>query len=445
MFLIYSVLFTIGVIVALPYAGWRYRARKLPPNYWRERLGFLPESLSDFANRSGPRDAIWFHAVSVGETLAVAKLVRGIRERWPERPIFVSHVTPAGREVGEKRLPSVAGRFYLPLDWQWSVRRVLKVVRPAMLVIAETELWPNLVRAAREAGARVVLVNARISDRSLLGYRLFRPFFRRVLQQIDWIGAQTPLDRDRFQALGARPERLSVVGNIKFDAEVPQLGSLAGRLGQGFAVAGRGPVVIAASTMPDEEALVVQAWEQIRRKHPRALLILAPRHPERFELVANILINQGVSFIRRTRIPAGEQELAATIRDAEVLLLDTIGELAGIFGLADVVFIGGSLVPAGGHNLVEPALWGRPIIFGPHMENFRDAAGLFLRSRAAIQVGDSSELACETLSLLADATHRQQLGQAAQALAERESGATRRILDQIAPWLETSPAVPKLQ
>jgi len=431
MYLVYSALFSLGVILAAPYYLWRLRGRIISAASWRERFGFLPASFRQFE-----RSAIWIHAVSVGETLAVAGLVRELQQRFPEHKVFLSHVTPAGREAGESRLPGLAGRFFLPLDWSFCVRRAIEHIRPAMLVIAETELWPNLLRTARESGAKVILVNARLSDRSFRRYHLVRLFVRRVLENVDRVCAQSPTDAERFMALGAKPERVVSAGNLKFDGSPPGAKEIARALGNVLKLAQRRPVVVAASTMAGEETLLLPAWAEIRRRHPQALLILAPRHPNRFEEVARLLAQKEISFVRRTSLEMEEVKLAAQLASAEVLLLDTIGELAGIFGLADVVFMGGSLVPTGGHNVLEPAWWAKPIVFGPHMHNFRDIARLFLQAHAAIQVPNSATLARTILGLLADGNRRHQLGEAAKRTLDQESGATQRTLDHIADLLD---------
>lgn len=432
MFLVYSLLFTCGVLLTAPYYLWRLRGSKQSASDWGERFGFLPETL-----QQAQPGAIWIHAVSVGETLAVVGLVRELQQRYPGRKIFLSCVTPAGREAGQRRLPGVAGQFFLPLDWKWSVSRALERIRPSLLVIVETELWPNLLRAAREHGARVVLVNARISDRSFRRYRRVRGFMRRVLGNLDRICAQTDLDSERFRSLGAAPDSVVVTGNLKFDFSAPRLGEFPLTLRKALGIAGRQPVVVVASTMPGEEALLLPAWAEIRRRFPRSLLILAPRHPARFAEVAALLGSQGREFVSRTSLRADEQGMASQLTSAGILLLDTIGELSGIFELANVVFMGGSLVPAGGHNLLEPAFWAKPIVFGPHMENFRDIARLFLESGAALQVEDSGKLGRSILDLLDDPSRAKRLGEAARAVLDRERGATERVLEQLKEWLKT--------
>jgi 3-deoxy-D-manno-octulosonic-acid transferase len=316
------------------------------------------------------------------------------------------------------------------------VQRALNRIRPALLLIVETELWPNLLRAAHESGTHVVLVNGRLSDRSFQRYHLFRSFIRRVLACVDYVCAQSATDADRFRRLGARPERVAATGNLKFDGTPPALGQFPARLQAALRRAQRGPVLVAGSTMPGEEAKIFPAWNQIRAHHPRALLILAPRHPARFDAVHELLESQGKSSIRRTALRPGEDDLVSPLAAPEFLLLDTIGELAGIFEVADLVFMGGSLVPTGGHNVLEPAYWGKPILFGPYMHNFRDIARLFVEAGAAVQVHDAADLARNCLLLLSDEARCRQLGAGAKRMLEQESGATARVVERIGEILD---------
>jgi 3-deoxy-D-manno-octulosonic-acid transferase len=434
MYLIYSMLFTLAVTLSAPFYLWRQR-KHLGRGDWRERFGRIPFQEA----RPG---AVWVHAVSVGETVAVAGLVQEVRRVFPDRKIFLSHVTPAGREAGEARLPTIAGRFYVPLDWRWTVRRTLERIRPALLLVVETELWPNLLHAAQQAGTRVVLVNARLSQRSLRSYGLARPFMRRVLADVDAICAQTETDAERFRQLGARPERVRMVGNLKFDAQPPQLGEFARALKTALGRAERGPVLVAASTMVGEEPLILEAWDLIQARYRRALLILAPRHPARFDEVGRYLTRVGRGFARRTALKAEDRELSQQLATTAILLLDTIGELAGLFELADLVFIGGSLVPTGGHNLLEPAYWSKAIAFGPHMENFRDIAHMFLEAGAAIQIGSPEDLA-HTAWLLENSEARRRLGASARRVLEQNSGATARTLECLRELLDRDAPAPK--
>jgi 3-deoxy-D-manno-octulosonic-acid transferase len=436
MYLIYSLLFTLGALVTAPYYLWK-RRDELSGARWRERFGKLPESF-----QQPERGAIWIHAVSVGETLAVARLTREMQAVFPGRKIFMSSVTPAGRAAGEGRIPAVAGRFYLPLDWRRAVRSTLDRIQPSLLVIVETELWPNLLRAAHDSGTRIILINARLSTRSFGRYRLLRPFMRRVLEDVDMICAQSEADADRFRQLGALPERVVLSGNLKFDSEPPRSAAFSRLLENAISGKGRAPVLIAASTMAGEEPMVLEAWSGLRSHYPGALLILAPRHPARFDEVARILTAGGHSFVRRTRLTSPDVADLSRLAVSEVLLLDSIGELAGVLELADVVFMGGSLVPTGGHNILEAAYWAKPVLFGPHMENFRDIARLFLDAHACLQVRDGNELATSVLGLFADRMAAWELGERGKQVLAQHAGATARVLEQIQRLLD-SPLSPK--
>lgn len=434
MYRLYSILFSLGLILMAPYYAWRHRGRKELTG-WRERLGVLPLTL-----RQRTQNAIWVHAVSVGETLAVSGLVKELQQRYPDRKIFLSSVTAAGREAAGKKLPGVAGQFYLPFDWKWAVRRVLRAIRPSVLVIVETELWPNLLKATTEFGCKTIMVNARVSDRSFPGYLMIRPFMRLVLENITRICAQSSIDAERFKELGARSDRITVTGNLKFDGRTPQFGIIGRKLQTFLEDSGRKPVFVAASTMRGEESLVLKAWENIHGRYPQSLMILAPRHPARFDEVAKNLEALQLSIVRRTDLSENADEICQQMSAAEILLLDTIGELAEVVGVADVVFVGGSLVPTGGHNVIEPAFWAKPIVFGPHMYNFRDVASIFLRAGAAVQVADAHELTGAVLHLLNHPADARQMGEKAKAVVNEQAGAARRILIQMEEWLGTPQA-----
>lgn len=433
MYLIYSFLVTLGVLFTAPYYLWKRRT-ELAGSRWRERFGLLPEALQQEG-----RGAIWVHAVSVGETLAIVRLVSDLKSACPERKVFLSTVTPAGRAAGESRLPALAGRFYLPLDWSGAVGAVLKRIQPALLVIVETELWPNLLRATGQFGTRIILVNARLSARSFRRYRLLRPLMRRVLDPVDAICAQTAEDAERFRELGARPERIVLAGNLKFDAEPPRFAPFPALLENALNLAGRGPVLVVASTMPGEEALVLEAWGKARARYPTALMVLAPRHPARFDEVAGILAASGHGYVRRTQLAGDEEQISRQVSAPEVVLLDSIGELAGVLSLAQVVFVGGSLVPTGGHNILEATYWAKPVVFGPHMENFRDIARLFLEAKACLQVRNEEELAEILLKLFGNPTAAEQWGRRGKKVLEGQTGATGRVLKQIERLLESVP------
>ncbi|HKT12922.1 MAG TPA: glycosyltransferase N-terminal domain-containing protein, partial [Terriglobia bacterium] len=313
-------------------------------------------------------------------------------------------------------------------------------IRPSVLVIVETELWPNLLKATTEFGCKTIMVNARVSDRSFPGYLMIRPFMRLVLENITRICAQSSIDAERFKELGARSDRITVTGNLKFDGRTPQFGIIGRKLQTFLEDSGRKPVFVAASTMRGEESLVLKAWENIHGRYPQSLMILAPRHPARFDEVAKNLEALQLSIVRRTGLSENADEICQQMSAAEVLLLDTIGELAEVVGVADVVFVGGSLVPTGGHNVIEPAFWAKPIVFGPHMYNFRDVASIFLRAGGAVQVADAHELTGAVLHLLNHPADARQMGEKAKAVVNEQAGAARRILIQMEEWLGTPQA-----
>ena len=372
------------------------------PHYWgtlRQRLGFLPREYQQTGGGS-----VWFHAVSVGEVIAIAKLVHRVRELLPGAPIFVSATTLAGfTTLREKLGTEVAGTFFAPIDYVWAVRGVLRRLLPAVVVIAETEIWPNLLREVRRSGAAVVLVNGRISDKAAPQYRRWRWFFGAALGQVNEIIAQSDAMRQRFVASGAPAAAVQVGGNLKFDFE-PAPVNHNSPVARFFAGS---KVWIAASTSEDgrfaEEEAVISSF----RKLDGWKLLIAPRKPERFALVAQKLEKAGISYVRRTKLAADSK--------ADVLLLDSIGELAGLFALADAVFVGGSLANRGGHNVLEPALFGKPITVGPHMENFREIAAEFRREGAFREIQSAEEL--EPYSDPA-------MGERARTLAARNRGAT---------------------
>ena len=431
MYLIYSLLFTLGFFLALPYYVLR-RGGGGALRGIRERFGRMPESF-----RQQTPGAILVHAVSLGETLALVPLVQELECRYPDRRIFLSHQTLTGRQAGRERLPTIAGQFYLPLDWRWSMRRMVRHLQPELVLIGETELWPNFFRAVKEAGSKLVVVNARVSDRSFPRYRLGRVFFRRVLEDVDIILAQSPAQKERFLSLGASTKQVVVTGNMKFEFSPPAGNEFTQRLDARLREAGFSPVMIAASTMPGEEEKVLCAWSEIRRHHARGLLILAPRHPERFDTVAGLLKSRGVNFVRRSHLG---DVVDGSIREdwsgVEAILLDTLGELGGLFELSTLAYVGGSLVSTGGHNLLEPAYWAKPVLFGPHMENFSDMADMFVSAGAAIRVPSEHALAREVLTLLRDSERARRMGEAARRLLDEHRGATARNLSHIEELLK---------
>ena len=391
-----------------------------------ERWGRLPATINP---RGVP--SIWIHAVSVGEVLATGALIPALRDRYPEHPLWLSTTTQTGRAAATG-LDGIDGLFYFPLDLSPVVARVLDRVRPQLFVMVDTELWPNLLRHCTLRGVKTVLVNGRISDRAYPRYRLVRPFFRHVLAGVDHCCAQNEESGRRLVDLGAPPTRVTVTGNLKFDTlTVPDSRSPWVRDGvlRAFRIAEGRTVVMAASTHAGEEMPVLEAFASVRRANPTALLVVAPRHPERCGEVMALATGQGLETVRRSELPVDGEPRAA------VVVLDTVGELATLFQIATVVFLGGSLVPAGGHNMLEPAAWGKPVVFGPHMENFAEIAELFHTNRAACQIRSADALEPTLSTLLGDPVQRAALGAAARALVEAHRGATDRSLTVMAALL----------
>lgn len=377
----------------------------------RERLGFLPRSL-----QSTGCGVIWFHAVSVGEVLASVELIRRLRMEKPSIPVFLSTSTLAGRAVADSKLKRNV--FFAPLDYRSVIRRVLRRLRPSAVVILETEIWPNLFRESKRAGASLLMANARISDRAFPKYERWRAFFRHALSQPDAILAQSDQDRRRFLACGAT--NVEIAGNLKYDLAAPAIAAEIAACLDRIAPA---KIWIAASTMTDgaidEDDAVLAALPS----RPGLLLILAPRKPERFDIVAQKLERANTRFLRRSSGLAG-----ATLALPGVLLLDSIGEMAGLFARADAVFMGGTLADRGGHNILEPAFFGKPVIVGPHMENFAEIAREFRDACALIEIGSLKELQPAIERLLDDPG---ETGARAQQLAIAKRGAAARTIQQI--------------
>jgi 3-deoxy-D-manno-octulosonic-acid transferase len=406
----------------------------------RERLGWLPHSFS----QTGP-GAIWLHAVSVGEVLSTVELLRRLRAEIPSAPLLVSVSTLAGRAIADEKLRSlVDGVFYAPLDFVFVIRRVLRRLRPSVLVVAETEIWPNLFREVKRAGCGLIVVNGRISDQAAPRYLRWRWFFRHALQWPDAILAQNPAIRERFLALGAPPDKVVVGGNLKYDF---QPGSPPAIVESFLDQLRPSAVWIAASTMPpDEDDIVIEAFRELQADNAGLLLILAPRKPEQFDLVAKKLEKSGVTWLRRSALKVGQ-----AVPPVGLLLLDSMGELSGLFSRADVVFMGGTLAPRGGHNILEPAIFGKPIIVGPHMENFRDIADAFRSAGAMVEIESPSELSAAVNALLHDRERAADLGRRAKQCSESQRGATakavaeiRRLYDDAVPRFRPVPPIAAL-
>jgi 3-deoxy-D-manno-octulosonic-acid transferase len=416
---LYSVALAVAMLVSLPYWLLQMARHNKYSKGLAERLGRLPSRLQ-LPKEQDP--VIWVHAVSVGEVLAVAGLVEELQRRFPQHRIFISTTTDTGQALARKRFGE-ARVFYFPMDFAFAIRPYLRALRPRMLVIAETEFWPNFLRLAHASGGRIAVVNARISDRSWPSYRRFRGLLRRSLVNVDLFLAQTPEDAARLQDIGAAPERVRITGNLKFDVPAPAPPAIVESVRKSIAATGAGPVLVCGSTVEGEESLLLKAFENLLVQHPRTVMILAPRHPERFATVAALLEQMSVRFLRRS-LWNGES------LSSGVLLLDTIGELAALYALADIAFVGGSLVPRGGHNIIEPAQHGVATVVGNHTENFRDIVSLF-ESRNAVRIVGPAELPLVLLELLANDEERRALGKRAADTMRSQIGATARTAGEL--------------
>jgi 3-deoxy-D-manno-octulosonic-acid transferase len=416
MYWIYSALLGLAMLVSLPYWLWqRVRHGKYRVGL-EQRLGRVPESLAS------QQPVIWVHAVSVGEVLAVSGLVELLRVRFPGYRVVVSTTTDTGQKLARTKFGE-GSVFYFPLDFAFSIRPYLQALKPRLVVIAETEFWPNFLHLTHRSGSRVAIVNARISDRSWPGYKRFQSLLSGVLRQVDLFLAQTDEDCKRLIDIGAASDRVAVSGNLKFDVPLPPAPPIVASLRSTFQQAGSTPILVCGSTVEDEEPLLLQAFVNVLASYPKAVMILAPRHPQRFREVAKLLEDLGVHFWKRS-LWSGEPIVGG------VLLIDTIGELASLYALADIAFVGGSLVPRGGHNIIEPAQHGVAIVVGNHTENFRDIVGLF-QSREAVRVVGPAEFPLVLMELISHPEERAALGRRASATLQTQTGATERTVDAL--------------
>ncbi len=405
------------VVGRLIWRGWRNR------EYWRrwgERFGRFPSP-----EMNSP---IWIHAVSVGEVRAAQPLVREIKQRWPAIPLLVTTTTPTGSEQVKALFGESVLHTYLPYDLPGPVKRFLDGAQPRLALIMETELWPNLFHGCASRKIPIIIANARLSARSLRGYRRVSSLIRETLRSIYLVAAQGEQDAERFRQLGMEADRIRVTGSMKFDQPLPEglqkhAGELRRRLGE------KRMLWIAASTHQGEEEQILDALRQVRREHPDCLLMLVPRHPERFGRVAELCSRAGFRVVRRSSGRPCDQ-------DVDIFLGDTMGELMLFYAASDVAFVGGSLVPTGGHNMLEPAALGKPVIAGPHLFNFTEIAAAMERAGALCRVADGAELAEVTSRLLSSPEERAGMGEAGRRLVQQNRGALQRVLDLVRPCLE---------
>ena len=451
MYFLYSVLMGLATIITAPYwliQGLRHG--KYLSNLG-ERLGFsIPKVATLTANRPG---AIWIHAVSVGEALAGVGLAKRLKDAFPQRPLVISTTTITGHQVARERMPFADAVVYFPFDWAFSVRKVMDAVKPAVIVVMETEIWPNFLREAGRRKVPVIYTSGRISGRSfarfqkwlgIFGFYL-RPLLASALSNVGVFLMQTETDAERLGALGVPADRVKVSGNLKYDQELPAATPLSTWLEAECKEQGRWPVIIAGSVVANEEPLALIAFGVVQGDYPEALLVLAPRKPERFGAAAEFIEEAHHQFVRRSELAvagpvasSGDNSRSFTA-STTVLLLDSIGELASLYRLADGVFVGGSLVPSGGHNILEPAAFGKVPVFGPSVENFAAIASRFVEAGAAIQVTSPEDAGVEWIHLLKSPEKMQKMGEIARQLVETSRGALERTLAEISRRLEGTP------
>jgi 3-deoxy-D-manno-octulosonic-acid transferase len=415
-----------GVYLALlasfsPLIVWQaIRTGKYRDGFREKFLGFVPR-------RDGDAICIWIHAVSVGEVSLVGTLLRELRAANPAWEFVVSTTSRTGFELARKKYADFSV-FYCPLDFSWAVRAAMRRIRPAMLILAELELWPNLIAAAKQHGARVVIINGRLSDHSYPGYRRIRPLVAHMLRQIDLIAAQNEESAARFRALGAPGNRVHITGSLKYDgAQTDRNNPRTVALRQLAGIRDGDVVFLAGSTQEPEEQYAVDIFHRLSNQHPRLRLIIVPRHPERFNDVAEMLDAPGLRWSRRSELK--EQSPVVPGADARILLVDTVGELGAWWGTATIAFVGGSFGPRGGQNMVEPAAYGAAVSFGPNTRNFRDIVASLLAADAAVVVNDADELESFVRRCLEEPPYATIVGTRAKALVQSQLGATRRTVD----------------
>ncbi|MGD0801501.1 MAG: 3-deoxy-D-manno-octulosonic acid transferase [Terracidiphilus sp.] len=420
---LYNLALLAALLVGAPWWLFRLATTRKYSEGLLERLGMTRSELSLI-----DRPLIWVHAVSVGEVLAVSRLVKTLDTVLPEYFVAVSTTTRTGQELARERF----GRnrvFYCPLDLPWAVHATLKTLQPKLLILAETEFWPNLLSGCFRRKIPVAVVNARISDRSWPRYRRLRWLWSPFLEPLSRVLAQSETDATRLKAIGCQPERVTVAGNLKFDVRAAEEAD-ATRLLRALAPGLR--LVVAGSTLEGEEAALLEAWPRLLEADGQLAMVLAVRHPERFNAVAALLANSGIAWVRRS----GWRANSGPLKPGEIILLDTIGELASVYSLASVAFVGGSLVPAGGHNPLEPAQFGVPIVVGPHYANFR-AITEDLLAHQALRIASKEELAPALIELLKDSADARAMGERAREVFASQAGATGRCVEAIKKLLAT--------
>ena len=430
--LFYNLALLAALVASLPWWLWKMATTHKYREGVGERLGEVGPALKRLGKQID-RPVLWLHAVSVGEVLAVSRLVGELDRALPEFRLVISTTTRTGQDLARERFG--ADRvFYCPLDLPWAVRAYLNALKPRMLILAETEFWPNLLNGCFRRGIPVAVVNARISDRSWPRYQMLAKLWKPILGRIARALAQSETDAGRLRAIGCRAEVVSVAGNLKFDVRAAIEGEATRTL---TLLASGMRIVVAGSTLLGEESAMLDVWMKLLAADPNLVMVIAPRHPERFGAVAELLAESGFEWVRRSEWRGREQDSVAPLHAGEIVLLDTIGELASIYSAAAVAFVGGSVIAAGGHNPLEPAQFGVPIVMGPHYENFR-AITDDLRAHDAIRIVQREELAATMSDLLRDRQSAEEMGRRARQVFEQQAGATQRCVEAIREVLATA-------
>jgi 3-deoxy-D-manno-octulosonic-acid transferase len=434
MYVVYTILLMLGGLILLPHILWRGVRGATYHHDLAERLGYgivTPESVQ------AVRGCLWFHAASVGEVQGLQPIIAQLHARQPARPIVLSTFTPAGKRIAQRLVPEALAIFVLPLDLPWLMRRLCRGLQPHMVIIQETELWPNFLRAAARQHVPVVLVNGRLSPRSFRHYRWLRPFMQRVLANVTLFLVQSEDIAQRFCHLGADEQRVQVTGNTNIDRALlradqpPPTHALA-------PLARERRLLVAGSTHEGEETVLLTVYQRLLAQTPDLILVLAPRHLERTEAVARQIQARGYHVLRRSQ---WQPEAAEVLPHATVLLLDTMGELATLYSLCTIAFVGGSLVPIGGHNVLEPAVFAKPILFGPHMFHFPELAALLLHAGGAMQVDGEAALHARLFHLLAHPEDGRTMGQQALAVLAANRGALARTCQAVEACLNARPSI----
>jgi 3-deoxy-D-manno-octulosonic-acid transferase len=418
----YNTWLWLGVLAGFPLSTFSPKVRY----YFYYRLGrTLKEDSLPFLGKARP---VWFHALSVGEVLSVVPLVKEFCKRWPDIPVFLTTSTMTGHEIALRQLKdTVTAISCFPLDLSPIINHYFKRVNPRVIVLTETDIWPNFLKATKDKKIPCLLVNARISDRSYKRYKLVKVWIKEIINCLSFVGAQRQEDAERFLQLGLRKEKLKIVGNLKFDKTLPKINkTIISNVKTALGILPKQPVWVAGSTHHGEDEVVLRAHKALLNHYPERCLVIAPRHPERFDEVSKLALNMGLCAKRRSEHEEGKWE---------VIILDTLGELAKIYAIADLVFIGGSFVPIGGHNPLEAALWAKPVIFGPYMFNFSEIAETMLKVGAAKQVKDRNDFLKSCFNFFEDPLAASNMGKRGRLLVKNNQGVVNGYLKIIESYL----------